>query len=139
VVPDARVDHEYAFEKGPAKWRYLERNRWATVLRTYPAPLLALVAPALLATEIALIPASIAGGWFPQKAKAWGDTLGALPRLVRERREIKRTRAVTSGAFAAALTPALDTPYLGAASRSRVLAALLGGYWRLVVRLLGRP
>jgi len=42
VIPDARVDHDYDFDKGPAKWRVLERNRWATLLRTYPAPLLAL-------------------------------------------------------------------------------------------------
>ena len=47
VAVDARVDHEYEFDKGPAKWRYLERNRWATLIRTYPGALLALLAPAL--------------------------------------------------------------------------------------------
>ena len=73
VAADARVDHDYEFDKGPAKWRYLERNRWATLIRTYPAALLWLLAPGLLATEIALIPASIAGGWFGQKLRAWGD------------------------------------------------------------------
>ena len=36
IEPRARVDHEYEFDKGSAKWRYLETNRWATVLRTYP-------------------------------------------------------------------------------------------------------
>ena len=45
VAVDARVDHEYEFDKGPAKWRYLERNRWATLIRTYPGALLALLAP----------------------------------------------------------------------------------------------
>jgi GT2 family glycosyltransferase len=136
VVADARVDHDYEFDKGPAKWRYLERNRWATLLRTYPAPLLVLLAPALAATELALIPASIAGGWFGQKVRAWADTLRSLPRLLRERRGIQAQRAVTSADFARPLTPALDSPYLGAASRSGVLARLLRGYWRLVVRLL---
>ena len=47
VAADARVDHDYEFDKGPAKWRHLERNRWATLIRTYPAALLALLAPAL--------------------------------------------------------------------------------------------
>jgi N-acetylglucosaminyl-diphospho-decaprenol L-rhamnosyltransferase len=137
VAADARVDHDYQFDKGPAKWRYLERNRWATLLRTYPAPLLALLAPALLATELALIPVSIAGGWFGQKARAWGDTLRSLPRLLRERREIQAQRMTGAAEFARQLTPALDSPYLGAASRSPLLAALLRGYWRVVVRLLG--
>ena len=137
VAVDARVDHEYEFDKGPAKWRYLERNRWATLIRTYPGALLALLAPALIATELALVPASIAGGWFGQKLRAWGDTLAALPRLLRERRAIQDTRSGTTADFARALTPALDSPYLGAASRSRLLDALLGGYWRVVLRLLG--
>jgi GT2 family glycosyltransferase len=137
VAVDARVDHDYEFDKGPAKWRYLERNRWATLIRTYPGALLALLAPALIATELALVPASIAGGWFGQKLRAWGDTLGAVPRLLRERRAIQASRAVTTAEFAHALTPKLDSPYLGAASRSRLLDALLGGYWRVVLRLLG--
>jgi hypothetical protein len=139
VVADARVDHDYEFEKGAAKWRYLERNRSATLLRVYPASLLVLLTPALLATELALVPAAIAGGWFGQKVRAWGDTARALPSLVRQRRSVQATRAASASEFARALTPALDSAYLGAASRSRLLAALLGGYWRVVLRLLGRP
>ena len=136
VAVDARADHDYEFDKGPAKWRYLERNRWATLIRTYPASLLLLLAPALVATELALIPASIAGGWFGQKLRAWVDTFGALPSLMRERRAVQATRTAGTAEFARALTPKLDSPYLGAASRSRLLDALLGGYWRVVLRLL---
>ena len=137
VVTDARVDHDYEFDKGPAKWRYLERNRWATLLRAYPAALLLLLAPALAATELALIPVSIAGGWFGQKLRAWGDTIRALPRLMRQRRAVQATRATSAAGFAGALTPSLDSPYLGAASRASALNSLLAGYWRLVLRLLG--
>ena len=139
VAAAARVDHDYEFEKGAAKWRYLERNRWATLLRAYPAPLLLLLAPALVATELALIPISIVNGWFGQKLRAWGDTLHALPRLLRQRRAVRGTRTVGSAAFAQALTADLDSPYLGAASRSGVLRGLLRGYWRVVLVLLGHP
>jgi hypothetical protein len=132
VAPGARVDHDYSFAKGELKWRLLERNRWATILRTYPAALLALVAPALLALELALIPASIAGGWGAAKAAATGDVLRALPRLLRERREIQAARTISAAAFAASLTAELSSPYLGRAARSRVLGALLRGYWALV-------
>jgi hypothetical protein len=44
---DARADHAYEFVKGELKWRLLERNCWASVLRTYPAPLFALVMSSL--------------------------------------------------------------------------------------------
>jgi GT2 family glycosyltransferase len=137
VEPAARVDHDYEFDKGLAKWRYLERNRWATLLRTYPGALLVLIWPALIATELALVPVSIRGGWFGQKVLAWIDTWRGLPRSVGERRAIQRRRTVTAGEFAAALTPELDSAYLGGAGRSRVLSALLRAYWSVVLRLVG--
>jgi GT2 family glycosyltransferase len=68
VEPAAVVDHAYGFAKGAAKWRYLERNRWATILRCYPTRLLVLLAPGLLATELALLVVTAAGGWLPQKS-----------------------------------------------------------------------
>jgi N-acetylglucosaminyl-diphospho-decaprenol L-rhamnosyltransferase len=137
VEPAARVDHAYEFAKGAHKWRYLERNRWATVIRTYPGPVLALVAPALLATELALVVIAAAGGWLPQKLRAWGETIVALPRLLSERREIQATRAIAAGEFASVLTPELGSAFLGGAGRSRALGAVLRGYWALCLALLG--
>ena len=137
VVADARVDHDYEFDKGPAKWRYLERNRWATVIRTYPLALLALVMPALLATELALFFVAAANGWWSQKFLAQRDLTFSLARLLRERREVQAKREISAGEFARGLTATLDSPFLGAASASKLLGGLLGGYWRFVLRLLG--
>jgi GT2 family glycosyltransferase len=140
VEPGARVDHDYEFAKGPAKWRQLERNRWATLIRDYPAALLAVLVPALLATEGALIPISLAGGWSGQKLLGWADTLRSLPRLLRERRRIQQRREATAGEFAARLTADLDSAYLGRAGRSRLLRAALRGYWAIALGLVGgRP
>lgn len=137
IEPAAVVDHDYDFEKGAAKWRYLERNRWATIVRTYPGALLALLAPALLATEVALLFVAIAGGWAPQKLRAWVETLGWMPRLVRERREIQSRRTIGAGEFAAALTADLSSPYLGRAGAFAPLRWALRAYWSLVRALLG--
>jgi N-acetylglucosaminyl-diphospho-decaprenol L-rhamnosyltransferase len=136
IVPDAVVDHAYDFAKGPDKWRRLERNRWATVLRTYPGAVLAAVAPALLATELALLVAAAAGGWLPQKLAANAEALRALPRTLRERRAIQADRTVSAAAFAAWLTPDLDSEYLGRASRSALLRRGLRAYWRVAVLAL---
>ena len=132
IEPDARVDHDYEFHKGPAKWRLLERNRWATIIRTYPGVLLVLLAPALLATELALMAVSLAAGWAPQKARAYADTARALPRLLRERRRIQAGRRVSAAQFAAIFTPRLSSAYLGRAGSSRTLNALLSLYWGAV-------
>jgi GT2 family glycosyltransferase len=137
IEPAAVVDHDYEFEKGASKWRHLERNRWATVLRTYPAALLALVLPALLATEVALLVVALAGGWGAQKLRAGAETLGALPRLLRERREIQSRRAISTGEFAAALTAELSSPYLGGLAAAAPVRWALGAYWSVVRALLG--
>ena len=67
IEPAAVVDHDYEFGAREHKWRWLERNRLAFLVRAYPAALLLLLAPALLATELALLAVSAAGGWGRQK------------------------------------------------------------------------
>ena len=106
------------------------------LIRTYPAGLLGLLPPALLVTELALVPVSVAGGWGTQKLASWIEVLRWLPRLRRERPPIQATRRVTPAAFARSLTADLDSSYLGAAGRSRVLRALLRAYWSGVRALL---
>ena len=138
VAVDARVDHDYEFDKGPAKWRHLERNRWATIIRTYPGSLLVLLFPALAATEVALLAVAASAGWLPQKLAAWGDVARTLPRLARERREVQGTAKISAAEFARGLDAGLDSRYLGLAGRSIVLNRLLAAYWRVVLRVL-RP
>jgi GT2 family glycosyltransferase len=136
IEPAAVVDHDYEFGARQHKWRWLERNRWAFLIRVYPAPLLLLLAPALLATELALIPASIAAGWGRQKLAALGEVVRWLPRLLRERRQIQATRTVSAAEFASRLTPDLDSPFIPGVARSLPLRLALRAYWRGVRFLL---
>jgi GT2 family glycosyltransferase len=136
IEPAAVVDHDYEFGAREHKWRWLERNRWAFLIRIYPASLLLLLAPALLLTELALIPASIAAGWGKQKFAAIGEVTRWLPRLLRERRQIQATRTVSTAEFASFLTPDLDSPFIPAIARSAPVRLLLCSYWKAVRRLL---
>src|SRR3954468_6966489 len=97
IEPSARVDHSYEFAKGARKWRLLERNRWATVIRTYPLPLLLLVTPALLAAEPAILLGAVTGGWWRQKLLAMADVIARLPLLLAERRRIQAERTIGAG------------------------------------------
>jgi GT2 family glycosyltransferase len=136
LEPGAVVDHEYEFGGRPEKWRWLERNRWACIVRIYPGSLLLLLAPALLATELALVPLSLAGGWARQKLLADFDVLRRLPALLRERRAVQATRTVSPAEFAKFLTPDLDSEFLGSTGANRLLRLGLRAYWRLVCALL---
>jgi len=137
IEPRAVVEHDYEFGASAGhKWRWLERNRLAFLVRAYPAPLLLLLAPALLATELALLLVSSRAGWGGQKLVANAEALRWLPRLLRERRRIQRERTVGAAEFASWLTPDLDSPFIAAAARSGPARLALRAYWRAVRALL---
>ena len=54
-VPDAVVLHDYEFSRNPSKLGLLERNRLIMLLTLYERHTLAVLAPALLAVEIATL------------------------------------------------------------------------------------
>jgi N-acetylglucosaminyl-diphospho-decaprenol L-rhamnosyltransferase len=138
IEPTAVVAHDYEFTASAgSKWRWLERNRLATLIRVWPGSLLLLLAPALLATEVALLLAAFAGGWGGQKLRANAELVAWLPRLLRERREIQGAGGnLPAGEFAAALTADLDSPFIPAVARSGPARLALRAYWRAVRALL---
>jgi GT2 family glycosyltransferase len=138
IEPAAVVAHDYEFSANGDKWRWLERNRLAFLVRTYPAPLLVLLAPALVATELALLLVSVAGGWLPQKLRASLEFLTWLPRLLGERRRIQRARTVSAGEFASWLQAELDSPLISPLVRTLPARLALRSYWRAVRLLLPR-
>jgi GT2 family glycosyltransferase len=138
IEPTAVVAHDYEFGANARKWFWLERNRLAFLVRTYPGALLALLAPALLATELALLPVAAAGGWGREKLRADLAFLRWLPRLLRERRAVQRQRTIGAAEFAAMLTPDLDSELISPLVRTWPLRLALRAYWRLVCWLLPR-
>ena len=136
LEPRAMVAHDYTFAKGAYKWFYLERNRWWTILGAYPARLLALLLPALLAFEVALLPVAWRGGWLAAKLRAQAAVVRLLPAMLRRRRAVQAQRTIGDQTFAAALTASLDSPYLAAVARVPAIVALQAAYWRAVRRAL---
>jgi len=137
IAPTARVAHGYEFTKGDYKWFYLERNRWWTLVGDYPVRLLALLAPGLLAFEVALLVAAWRGGWLRPKLRAQAAVLRALPAMLRRRRAVQATRRLAPRAFAAPLAASLDSPYLESAARVHGVDAAQRLYWRAVRAVLG--
>ena len=136
-VPGARVEHDYEFAKGGSKWFRLERNRWWTVLSAYPAPLLAVLAPALALSELGLLAVAWRGGWLRAKLRAQASVARELPAIRRRREGVQRMRAISAASFARQLSASLDSPYLGAAARLAPLAAAQRIYWSIARALLG--
>jgi N-acetylglucosaminyl-diphospho-decaprenol L-rhamnosyltransferase len=132
IVPAARVEHDYEFDKGDYKWFHLERNRAWTVLGAYPLPLLLALAPALLGFELALLAVAARDGWLRAKLRAQIAVLRTLPWALRRRRHIQATRRISALDFCGNLTASLDSPFLQAAARVPALRMLQAGYWAAV-------
>jgi GT2 family glycosyltransferase len=93
--PEAVVVHDYDFDKGTRKWLYLERNRaWALLSNLQPRTL-ALLAPVLLGTELAVVVRAAREGWLREKLRAWAGVLARLPALLRWRRTVQAGRRVS--------------------------------------------
>jgi N-acetylglucosaminyl-diphospho-decaprenol L-rhamnosyltransferase len=135
IVPLARVEHDYQFTKGDYKWFHLERNRLWTVIGVYPASVLVLTAPALVALELALLVVAARGGWLRPKLRAQLAVLRTLPWALRRRRRVQAVRRTSPATFAAAMTASLDSPYLEVPA---ALVQMQAAYWAVVQALLRR-
>ena len=93
--PEAVVVHDYEFEKGAHKWFYLERNRAWALLSNLRLRTLVLLAPALLAVEVAVTIRAVREGWLAEKARAWVSLFAQSRRLLAWRRSVQITRSVS--------------------------------------------
>jgi GT2 family glycosyltransferase len=138
VLPDARLRHGYEFGGRAWKLMEIEKNRWLMIVRCYPAPLLWLVMPALLALEPVMLAYAASQGWGRAKLQAIAGFVRGLPQALRERGDVQRLAAVSPGAFAAGLQAELDSPLFGGIGRSRFVRLVLRLYWAAVRAALGR-
>lgn len=136
--PEAVVVHDYEFDKGASKWFYLERNRAWALLSNLQLRTLALLAPVLLVTEVAVLARAARDGWLPEKLRAWGDLFVRAPALIRWRRSVQARRAVSDGRVLALFVGGMNTDLLDTGLPGWINAAL-ERYRRLVLCLLGSP
>jgi GT2 family glycosyltransferase len=136
IAPDAMVEHDYEFARGGRKWRMLERNRWWTVLATYPTPLLVAVLAPLLLCELVLVLVAARHGWLGDKLHSQRAVLRELGQILARRHQVQATRCVEVDDFARHLTAQLDSPYLAGLASLPVLPRVQRAYWALVLRLL---
>ncbi len=112
-VPTAVAYHHYEFSRNEQKFYLLERNRLMTVVTTYSARTLVLLAVPLLALEVAVVIKAAADGWLPAKARGYAWILRHRSHLRSRRRRIQSERTCSdrqlAGIFADRFTPGVGT------------------------------
>jgi GT2 family glycosyltransferase len=139
LAPRSVVWHHYAFSRNPRKYYWLERNRLIVLAKALRLRSLVVLAPFLVAADLALLAIAAAGGWLPEKLRADRDLLSRPVRAhVRaERARIQASRVVSDRELARWFTPELEFEGLSGGWLPRLLRAPMAVAWRLVRPLLG--
>jgi GT2 family glycosyltransferase len=103
-VPDAVVLHRYEFARNPSKMYLLERNRLILLSTLFERRTLALLTPALLGLEVAMLALSAQQGWARQKIAGWWWLLRHVSALLGRRRLVQATRTRSDADLAWLLT-----------------------------------
>lgn len=136
ILPKVHIEHDYVFDKGKLKNFYLERNRYLLILRTWPAGVILVLSPMLIIVELGLWAISILQRRFLLRIRSSLSSLKALPHTLRERREIRQTRAISTGQFLSILGFNADSPMLGFIGRSSLVNFIFAQYYRFAAFIL---
>ncbi len=131
-VPDAIALHRYEFSRNNFKYYLVERNRLMFVCTLWSTRALLLLAPPLLALELAMVLLAAKQGWLRDKVRGWGYLYKHRRDIRARRRVVQRERLVPDREWMRQLlTTKLDTPLVEVPARGP-LNALMTVYWRMV-------
>jgi GT2 family glycosyltransferase len=136
-VPAAVVLHDYEFSRTPAKFGLLERNRLIMVLTLYEKRTLLILAPALVALEVALFALACRQGWWRQKVAGWVWLVGHRRWLRQRRAAVQAQRTVPDLVLLARTTSAFDPGQQLGPTTQRLATIGSRAYWLVARRLLG--
>jgi GT2 family glycosyltransferase len=131
-VPTAIARHHYEFSRNPTKMYLLERNRLLLLASMWPKRALLLLAPLLIAFEIALTALAFAQGWGPKKIAGWRWLARNTAHVRARRRVLQSERTVPQQEWMASLTTCFADHVIGSAAAARAVNALVTTYWKLV-------
>lgn len=136
AAPGADLLHEYEFSRNPRKQYFLERNRLVFVLTAYSSRLLTLVAPVLVAVELAVAVRALGEGWLRQKLLGWAWCIRNAGWIRQHRGDVQAGRRVPDRALAEFLSATIDPTVQDVPAAVRAVNPLLRLYWAGVRRLL---
>jgi GT2 family glycosyltransferase len=139
LAPRSVVWHHYRFSQNPRKYYWLERNRYIVLAKNLRLRSLVVLAPFLLAADVALLAVAAAGGWLPEKLRADREVLSRRVREhVRvERARIQATRTISDRELARCFTHELEFEGLSGGWVPRMFRGPMWLAWKLVRPLLG--
>jgi hypothetical protein len=135
-VPSAVVCHRYEFSRHHQKLYLAERNRLLLVSTCFGRRMLLLLAPALVAVEVAMTATAVAQGWGRQKVAGWRWLVHHRRAVGARRREVQAHRTVSDRELAHRFAERLDPGNAPPPAWAKPFDRLLRQYWRIARKLL---
>ena len=134
LAPNSVVYHKYEFSRSITKYYWMERNRLIVLARLYRWPTLLLVAPAFLVMELGLWLFAFRGGWWREKAKAYGYffTREHLSKLSAARKRAQSARKISDREATALFTGRILFQQMQPKLLTRVANPVFAAYWAFV-------
>jgi len=136
LAPKSKIYHEYSFSRNEMKFYYLERNRLLLCLQNYSPRSLAVLAPALIGAEAAMVGYSLSEGWFKQKLRGYAWIAGHLGMVRAKRRRIQSFRHVGDRELTGFWTDKMVFADLADTPLTRVANPVSAAYWKVARKLL---
>jgi GT2 family glycosyltransferase len=131
-VPEAVALHAYEFNRHGSKMYLLERNRLLLVLTLYERRTLALLLPALMALEVAVLWTAVRQRWWRQKIRGWLWLVRHVRCLRRRRIAVQRARTVADAELVPVLTARFEPGQETGFRAPALLTTLSCLYWKFV-------
>ncbi|MGH3714054.1 MAG: glycosyltransferase family 2 protein [Micromonosporaceae bacterium] len=136
VVPDAVAVHRYEFSRNAYKFYLIERNRLMLLTTVWSGRALFLLAPPLVALELAMLALGLRQGWAKEKVRGWSWLWQHRGHLRRRRRQLRAERTIPDRQWMAMLTPTLEPAAMELPAGTGLLNVLMRGYWTGIRRLV---
>jgi len=136
LAPGSKIYHKYSFSRNEMKFYYLERNRLLLCLQNYSPRSLAVLAPAFLGAEVAMISYSLTGGWFKQKMRGYAWIAGHLGMVRGKRRRIQGQRHMNDAELTSFWTDRMGFADLQDSALTKIANPISAAYWKIARRLL---
>ena len=129
-LPGARIVHRYEFGRNEKKFFLLDRNRWLTLLSCYAGRTLIVLAPLLIAQEVALWALAVTQGWAGSKRRSYA-WLWSHREWIRERRsQVQSVRVVGDRELSPLIRGRLDPANLELPAWAGPASSALDWIWR---------
>lgn len=138
LAPESKAFHQYEFSRSITKMYYMDRNRLLVVLQNYHWASLLLIAPVLIANEVASLILSWRGGWMKEKLATWKYFLRASSwkLLLQKRRMRQEGRTVKDREIIKRFTGKILFQDVMNPVIQYVANPILNVYWQVVKRVI---